>query len=121
MRIVTGASDSLLLRQPAVHLAPRVRTNRGIGNDTLGRTLFGRSHQRRWIEMRTGKTLLRRNSLRTILFTGSIGHARSGGPPRGVCLGSRASRFVAFDGDQDITLLGPLARRIGPSRDNVGR
>src|SRR6188474_2335325 len=37
--------------QPAVHLAPRVRTNRGIGNDTLGRTLFGRSHQRRWIEM----------------------------------------------------------------------
>ena len=114
MRIVTGAFENLLLRQPAVHLAPRVRTNRGIGNDTLGRTLFGRSHQRRWIEMQQ-QDLVEARPLANNLVHGVHRPCQERWPPRGISLGSGV-RFVAFDGDQDITLLGPLARRIGPSR-----
>src|SRR3977135_846337 len=39
----------------------------------------------------TSRTLLRRDSLRTVLLAGSIGHARTGGPPTGTSLGSSAS------------------------------
>src|SRR2546427_194085 len=39
---------------------------------------------------RSRRILLRRESLRTVLSAASIGHARSGGPPSGMSLGSSA-------------------------------
>ena len=116
VRIVTGALEQLLIRRPAAHLAAGMGTNRGIGDDpSAARSLV--------IPMsvdgsrRTSRTLLRRESLRTVLLAGSIGHASTGGPPTGISLTSRASGLSACNRDEEIPLLGPFARRLRPSRD----
>src|SRR6476660_6863620 len=41
MRIVAGAFENLLVREPAVHLAAGMRTNRGIADDALGGAILG--------------------------------------------------------------------------------
>src|SRR5262245_9264108 len=41
VRIMTRAFQNLLLSHPPIHLATGVRTDRGIGNDAVGRAILG--------------------------------------------------------------------------------
>src|SRR5260370_30751206 len=80
---------------------------------------------------RSKRILLRRESLRTVLSAASIGHARRGGPPSGMSLGSSAFVLSSIETSRSpsfgrslagcATAGGAPLARVKPTTDNLAR
>ena len=115
MRIVAGAFEKLLLRDPYTDLAAGMRADRRIGDHALCRALLRDADQRRRIEPEQEHFVEARATANDI---GEEVH-RPCQHRRAACrnvLGLKWRLTFAFDRDQHVPFFRPLVRRLRQDR-----
>src|SRR5213594_425309 len=120
VRIMAGAFESLLLRRPDIHLAAGVRADCRIGDDALRRAIFGRAHQRRRVQTQQ-EDLVETGILADGFVRGIHRPCQERRAAERNVPGFKRVRALAFDRDEQIPLLRPLARRLRQGGDGLDR
>src|SRR5262245_49425466 len=117
MREVARAFENLLLSTPDVYLAAGMGADGGVSDHAVGRALLRHAHQRRRIETQH-QYLVEARVVADDIARGIHGPGQHRRAAERDVLELERTRLLALDCNQEISLLGPLARGIGERRSS---